>query len=60
MGIIGTGEIVKNIPVDKPGIMNLNRREVSLATEPLYRLRVYLETAAGFDYIKITFQRYHS
>ena len=52
-GIIGTGEVIQGIPVDQPGIMDFDRREVSLAAQPLYRFRVDPEAAAGLDYVKI-------
>jgi hypothetical protein len=58
-GIIGTGEVIQGIPVDKPGIVDFNRREVALAAQPFYRFRVDPETAAGLDYIKIIVPYWH-
>ena len=48
-GVVGPGEVVQGVPVDKPGIVDLNGREVSLAAEPLDRLRMYPEAAARLD-----------
>jgi hypothetical protein len=58
-GIISTGEIIQDVPVDKPGIVDFTGREVSLAAEPFYRFRVDPETAAGLDYGKIVIPDRH-
>jgi len=59
-GDIGSGKIVKNIPGNQPGIMNLYRWQVPLAAQPFHRLRMDLKTATGFYYINIIIPRLHN
>ena len=47
--IIRPGKVVQDVPVNEPGIMELIGRDVSLAAEPLYRLRVDSKTVARLD-----------
>jgi hypothetical protein len=57
---IGSGKIIQNIPANQPRIMNLNRRYISLSAQPFNRLRMNLETPAGFYYIIIIIKRCHN
>jgi len=53
LGAIGSSEFIQIIPINQSGIMELYLRQIPLLTQPLYRLRVNLETMAGLYHIKI-------
>jgi hypothetical protein len=59
-GIVGAGEIVQDIFVDEPGIMELDGGQVPLTAKPLDCFRVDPEPAAGLDDVQIIVQDRHN
>ena len=53
--IIGTSEIIENIFINEPGVVNLICREVTLAAKPLDRFRVDFQEPACFQDIVVIF-----
>jgi hypothetical protein len=52
-GAVYGGEGIKRLFANQPGIMNFGSRQIALATQPFYRLRMNFQTATGLYYGKV-------
>jgi hypothetical protein len=52
-GTVDGGEAFQSLDIDEPRIVNFRGRQITLATQPLYRLGMNFQTAAGFNHGKV-------